>query len=211
MPQVTDIKQQQRRTDRYSIYFDGKYLLSLSESELLASGISIGKQYNATELEELKGAAELDKAYGRALDYLARRQRSQWEMADYLRRKGYDSPIAQTILNKLSKRGYLDDEAFARAWVDNRRLLKPTSLRRLKQELQQKHVAREIVDRVLNIDEQAPQHEHDALLAVMQKKLQLSRYQEDANKLTAYLLRQGFRYDDIKQIYKELDGEDLVV
>ncbi|MEO8784903.1 MAG: RecX family transcriptional regulator, partial [Candidatus Saccharimonadales bacterium] len=155
---VTDIKQQVKRAGRYSIYFDSKYLFSLSETELLRSGIRIGKEYSKSEIEDLQQTAVSDKAYMRALDYLAMRPRSQWEVTDYLRRKDYDSPTIEAILNKLSEYGYLDDKKFAQAWIDNRQLLKPTSLRRLQQELQQKHVSRETISEVLaeqDIDEQA--------------------------------------------------------
>lgn len=193
---VTDIKQQVKRAGRYSIYFEDKYLFSLSENELLKSGIRIGKSYSQQELDDLKQTATEDKAYMRALDYLALRMRSQWELTDYLRRKEYDSPTIETILNRLSEYGYLDDKKFAQAWIDNRKLLKPTSLRRLQQELQQKHVSRDVIGEVMaeqDIDEQAMLHQ-----LIERKRLQ-SRYQ-DQQKLIAYLLRQGYRYDDIKQV-----------
>lgn len=193
---VTDIKQQVKRAARYSIYLDGKYLFSLSEGELLSSGIRIGKEYSQDELDELKQRAISDKAYMRALDYLAIRIRSQWEITDYLRRKDYDSPTIEPILNKLSEYGYVDDKKFAEAWVANRQLLKPTSLLRLRQELQQKHVSRDVISEVLSeqdIDEQA------MLRQLIERKRLQSRYQ-DQQKLIAYLLRQGYRYDDIKQV-----------
>jgi regulatory protein len=199
MVKVTDIKQQVKRTSRYSIYFDGKYLFSLSEGELLSSGIRIGKQYTQEELAELRQTAVLDKAYMRALDYVALRMRSRWELTDYLRRKDYDSPTIETILNKLSEYGYVDDKKFAEAWVSNRQLLKPTSLRRLQQELQQKRIDREVISEVLaqqDIDELA------MLRQLIERKKQQTRYQ-DEQKLIAYLLRQGYRYDDVKQALSE--------
>jgi regulatory protein len=199
MVKVTDIKQQVKRTIRYSIYFDGKYLFSLSEGELLSSGIRIGKQYTQEELAELRQTAVLDKAYMRALDYVALRMRSRWELTDYLRRKDYDSPTIETILNKLSEYGYVDDKKFAEAWVSNRQLLKPTSLRRLQQELQQKRIDREVISEVLaqqDIDELA------MLRQLIERKKQQTRYQ-DEQKLIAYLLRQGYRYDDVRQALSE--------
>lgn len=193
---VTDIKQQIKRSGRYSIYFDEKYLFSLSEPELMQSGIRVGKEYSAEELEKLQQTAIIDKAYMRALDFLSRRMRSEWELRDYLRRKDYDSPTVDIILNKLSEYNYIDDKKFAAAWVENRRLLKPTSLRRLRQELTQKHVSREIVNEVLAED---LGDEQGALKQMIEKKQAKSRY-KDQQKLIAYLLRQGFNYSDIKQV-----------
>lgn len=194
---VSDIKQQVKRQSRYSIYVDQKYAFSLSETELMHSGIRIGKEYTAEQLEELKQVAVLDKAYMRALDYLARRPRSEWEVRDYLRRKDYDSPAIDITLNKLSD--YIDDAKFAESWVASRRLLKPTSLRRLKLELLQKHVSKEIIDSVLANDET---NDQEALRHTIAKKHSQSRYQ-DQDKLIAYLLRQGYNYSDVKQALEE--------
>ena len=199
MPEITDIKQQVKRTSRYSVYVDKKYSFSLSEGELITSGIRVGREYTAEELEALQQRAVLDKAYMRSLDYLARRARSEWEIRDYLKRKEYDPPTIDTILNKLSERGYVDDRAFAEAWVSNRRLLKATSLRRLQQELQQKHVSREITDRVLAEDTTDERH---VLRELVAKKRQQSLYQ-DEQKLMSYLMRQGYNYDDVKTVVRE--------
>ena len=75
---ITDIKQQAKRADRYSIYVDEKYAFSLSDSELLNLGLHVGQEFGAGELEDLKDKAVLDKAYDRALNLIARRPRSRW-------------------------------------------------------------------------------------------------------------------------------------
>lgn len=167
----------------------------------MQSGIRIGREYNQLELEELQKTATLDKATMRALDYLSRRPRSEWEVRDYLKRKEYDSPTVDTILNKLSDYGYIDDVKFAQIWISNRRLLKPTSLRRLRLELIQKHVSKEAIEKALETDEG---DERQALGQLIEKKRQQSRYQ-DQQKLIAYLVRQGFNYTDIKDALAEDD------
>jgi regulatory protein len=195
---ITDIKQQVKRQGRYSLYVDGKYSFSLSEAELMKSGIRIGREYSEPDLEELQQTAVLDKANMRALDYLSRRPRSEWELRDYLKRKDYDTPTIDTILNKLSEYDYIDDLKFAKAWINNRRLLKPTSLRRLQQELIQKHVSKEVIELALQTDEG---DEAGALREMIDKKRPQTRYQDD-QKLITYLLRQGFNYGDIKEALK---------
>lgn len=194
MAAITDIKQQQKRQDRYSIYFDGKYVFSLGESELLSSGLYIGKELTPAELAEQQGRAQLDKAYDRAIRYVALRMRSEWELRQYLKRKEYDEPTIELILNKLSEKGMVDDQRFAQAWVENRHLLKTISKRRLQQELRQKRVADDVIRTVLENDETDEQSELKALIA---KKQQITRFQ-DPIKLMQYLSRQGYSYDDIK-------------
>ncbi len=197
---VTDIKQQVKRAGRYSIYVDGKYSFSLSENELMQQSLRIGQEFDALGFEKIKKTAIEDKAYMRAIDLLARRPRSEWELRDYLKRKDYDEATVQKILSMLRDRGYVNDDAFARAWVENRRLLKATSKRRLQNELRQKRIADDVIRAVLEADET---DERDVLRELVAKKRSQHRYQ-DTQKLMQYLARQGFRYDDIKSVLEEL-------
>lgn len=196
---ITDIKQQVKRAGRYSIYIDGKYLFSFSENELLNLRLKIGQEYNQEELEDLKKTAVEDKAYMRSLDLIARRQRSEWELRDYLKRKDYDSETTEKIVNRLCEAGYIDDKKFAEAWLSNRRLLKATSKRKLRLELKQKRVSDEVINEVLAEDET---DEQEVLRQLVAKKRQQSRYQ-DEQKLMAYLMRQGYNYDDVKSVLGE--------
>lgn len=193
---ITDIKQQVKRQGRYSIYVDGTFAFGLSELALINSGIRIGLELTAEELDNLKQDAHIDKAYNLALGQVARRPRSEWEMRDYLRRKDYDPELITQLVKRLFDAGFLDDHDFARRWVETRRLLRQTSKRRLQQELRAKRVSDDVITNVLAEDQT---DESAVLRAVIEKKRTQSRYQ-DNEKLMAYLLRQGYNYEDIKNV-----------
>ena len=193
---ITDIKKQVKRSDRYSIFIDGKYDFSLSESELLNLALRVGQELSKEDYKKLKDTASEDRAYDRALNLIMRRPRSVWEIQTYLKQKKYEPAMIEKITRRLQENNYLDDTSFARSWVQSRRLLKSTSRRKLQLELRQKGVADEIVDQVLSEDD-----EHDELQMlkeIIEKKRTQSRY-ADEQKLIAYLARQGFNYGDIKQ------------
>lgn len=203
--QISSIKQQVKRQDRYSVYVDGKYLFSFSQSELLQSGIRVGQELTEQELGELKSSAMLDKAYDRALNLISHRPRSEGELRDYLRRKDLPSSDIDRVIAKLANGGYVDDLDFAMRWVSNRRLLKSTSKRRLTQELRQKRIADEIISEVLVADST---DERQVLAELIQRKRKQTKYQEPT-KLMQYLSRQGFSYDDIKTAMSRLvEDED---
>jgi regulatory protein len=192
MMKITAIKQQVKRSDRYSIFVDGKYAFSLSESGLIESRLASGQEFDAAELKQLKKAAGLDKAYGQALRYVAIRQRSEWEIEMYLKRKEVDAAAAKEIIQRLRNLNLLNDLDFARSWVANRRALKSVSKRRLALELRQKRLPSDIIDQAMAED---PSDERQALKDLIEKKR--ARY-PDQQKLMQYLARQGFGYDDIK-------------
>lgn len=201
--QITGIKQQIKRQGRYSIYVDDAYAFSLSESALLDQKIRIGQEVTASQLQQFKDASRLDKAYNLVLAYVARRPRSEWELRDYFRRKEIDEEAGEQILTRLKNFGYVNDEAFARSWLENRRLLKPISRRRLMLELRQKHVPDDIVRLVLEEDETS---DRDTLRQLIERKRRQTRYQ-DETKLMQYLARQGYGYDDIKSALREGDDD----
>lgn len=193
---ITAIKQQVKRQGRYSIFVEGKYAFSLSDVALLESKLVNGQVLNDKEIGEYKQRSVDDKIYNNALNYLAIRPRSIWEMSQYLRRKDCPPALAESLINKLSQHKLLDDTAFAWSWVNNRRMLRPTSLRRLKQELRAKGVADDVIQQVLAEDET---DEKQVLQQLIARKRRQTRYQDD-QKLMQYLVGQGFSYGDIKEV-----------
>ena len=194
---ITAIKAQVKRSGRYSIFVDGKYSFSLSEAELLHTQLAANQELTQQRLAELKDAANVDKAFGRALNLLARRPRSEWELRDYLKRKEYGLATSAKVILKLEHYGYIDDLVFAKLWVENRRLLKPTSKRRLQQELRQKRIDQTAIDLVLA---DSTSEDLTSLRQVVAKKR--ARY-PDKQKLMQYLARQGYSYHDVQTVLDE--------
>ncbi len=193
---ITAIKQQVKLQGRYSIFVDEKYTFSLSESALLDEKLYNGMELDSAQIEGYKKLSADDKAYSLTIAYVARRQRSEWELHDYFRRKGYDEEVGKQIIEKLQRFGLVDDEKFARSWVENRRLLKPISKRRLTQELRQKRIANDTIDLVLQEDET---DELATLKELVVKRRKQTKYQDDM-KLMQYLAGRGFNYGDIKEV-----------
>lgn len=192
---ITSIQQQQKQTNRYSIFVDGTYRLSLSDLGLLESGIRVGQELDEKSIANLAKKAEIDSFYSRVLNYIAIRPRSKWEVEIYLKRKKYPSDISQKILQKLIDKKLIDDKKFAQSWINNRRLLKPVSKRRLISELRAKRVSNDQISEALNMDETS---EPEVLKQLIQQKRKITRYRDD-KKLMQYLARQGFNYEDIRQ------------
>ncbi len=203
---ITSIKQQLKTRDRYSVYVDEAYSFSLSEAALIESKLHSGMELTKLEVDNYKTLSLDDKLYGRALRYVAMRQRTAWEVLFYMERKGADPSLSQTILNKLSIVGLIDDEKFARSYVNDRQLLRPTSRRKIIMELRKKRIAGEIIERVLAENNSEVNADQAALVEVITRKRRQTKYQ-DNTKLMQYLARQGFGYSDIKAALSQ-DSED---
>lgn len=193
---VTRIVAQVKDKSRYSIYVDDSFVFGISESGLLKAGIQIGLELTDEELVAYKKDAAADKLYNQVLALLLRRPRSEWELQTYLKRKYVPQEEADVLLSELRQKGYVNDEEFARRWVEFRRLLKTISRRKLQLELKQKRISDDIIGKVLADD---VTQDIDVLREEVQKKRKQTRYQDD-DKLMQYLARQGYRYEDIKAV-----------
>lgn len=181
------------------MFVDGSYSFSLTDDQLLEHKLKVGSDITEERLVQLKDDSAFGKAYARALDLILRRRRSEKELRDYARRKEWSDELRDRVMNRLREKRYLDDKAFAESWVRTRAALKPSSRRKLTAELQQKGVASSIIQEVLTNDDT----EHDELTALRQVVAKKQARYEDAQKFMAYLARQGFSYDAIKQVLSE--------
>lgn len=84
-----------------------------------------------------------------AARFLEARPRSEDEVRRKLLRLGYPSAMVEEAVGKLLTVGYLDDEAFARSWVESRDRAKPRGEHALRRELGLKGVDRQLIDEVL--------------------------------------------------------------
>ena len=213
---VTSISAQVRNPDRVNVSIDGKFRFSLDIFQLTEHGVRVGKEYSEEELAVLESESSYGKLYTKSLEYCMLRPHSSREMRDYLWRKtretkyksrsgelktrpGVAQEIATRVYDRLVEKGYIDDEKFARWWVENRNLRKGTSRRKLQAELQAKGVASAVIAAML---EDSSRNDENELAKIIAKKR--VKY-PDEQKLIAYLARQGFRYDDIKSALQEAE------
>lgn len=208
---ITDISIQAKNPDRVNISVDGKYRFSLDVYQLGELGVKTGREYTEDELIELETESQFGKLYARALEYSLMRPHSSREIKDYLWRKtrttkyksktgelrerlGVSQSVADRVFDRLEQRGYVNDTSFARYWVENRNQTKGASKRKLIAELRAKGIRAEYIETAF---ESTTRSDEDELVKVIAKKRK--KYPDD-EKLIQYLARQGFSYDDIKQV-----------
>lgn len=197
---ITDIKQGVKNENRVNVFVNSKYAFSLDISQVVDFHIKIGLEITEAQLEEYKRASEFGKLYQRTLEWVLTRPHSTQETKDYLYRKtrtisqkaqspvGNLAEISHDIIERLTVKGYLNDEKFAKYYVENRFVKKGISKKRLKLELMKKGVDRTIIDEVLS--ENSRNDEEEIKKIILKKR---ARY--DDEKLVNYLVRQGFDFE----------------
>lgn len=214
---ITGLSVQQKDKNRINVMVDDTYRFSLDVFQVADLGIRVGKEYTDEQLTALETESQFGKLYARALEYCLMRPHSAREVRDYLYRKtrtikirskrtgelkdkpGVSVELTERVFDRLVEKGYIDDQKFARYWVENRNLTKGASKRKLQAELAAKGVDRGIAERLLS---ESIRTDEDELQKIIEKKRK--RY-PDNQKFMQYLARQGFSYDDIKSAFEGRD------
>jgi regulatory protein len=206
---ITSISAQRKNPSRVNISVDGTYRFSLDIAQVVELGLKNGQEIDDEQLINFEQESEFGKLYARTLEYCLMRPHSAKEIRNYLwkktlqkkvknkktgeilDKKGIPTDITDRVFERLKQKGYIDDEKFARFWVENRNQRKGSSIRKLKNELRAKNVENTIIETIIT---QSHRNDTDELQKIIKKKQ--SKY-SDEKKFTQYLMRQGFRYDDI--------------
>jgi regulatory protein len=113
------------------------------------AGGRTGRRSPAERRERRAAVEDIGEVVDAGARYLEARPRSVAEVRRRLATAGYRTELVEASIARLSELRYLDDEAFARAWVESRDRAHPRGEHALRRELQLKGVDRTIVDAVL--------------------------------------------------------------
>jgi regulatory protein len=140
-----------------------------------------------------------------ALRYLEARQRSTVEVRTRRNRAGYRPDLVEGAIARLLELGMLDDEAFAKSWVESRDRARPRGERALRAELRTKGIDRAVVDETMADRElERPDADDDAARRLLERHAAaLARVPDPrARRQRAYALlaRNGFDPETAAQV-----------
>lgn len=199
---ITEIKPQKGRRARLNIFLNGTYALSVDSSVVVEAGIAEGMELSEAEIEELKQKGLFADALNRAISYLSYRPRSEREIQRQLHRRNFSQEVIEKVLARLKEQGLVDDIAFAEFWKGNREAFSPRSRRLVEQELRLKGVPAEVAKEV----SQGMDDKLSALAAGRKKARSLKglEYPQFRKRLSDFLHRRGFGYEDVRHAVERL-------
>ena len=214
---ITKLEFQKKDPSRVSVYVDEKFAVGLDSNDLISLGLYNGQEITPEYLSKIIFQGETGKLYNAALNYISFRPRSEHEIRQLLYRKTHRPVRSKTgtiskknidklesektidnVISRLHEKKFLDDEAFAKWFLDQRTTFKPKGKIALKFELAGKGIDRKIVDSVLS--EVSKTSEKDMAEEVLRKKMARSTKLSDdprevKKKLTQFLVSRGFSWD----------------
>ena len=150
---------------------------------------------------ESKELSEAQKATSAALKFLAARPRSVSEMVKKLKLKEYPAAVIEEAVETLKKQGLLDDEKFAKTFVNSSVYSRSAGTRKLKFDLKQKGVSQEIIERAIGGLQDTDETEMARELVAKRYHL-MTGVSEEAKKrrIFGFLQRRGFSSEVIFKV-----------
>lgn len=204
---VTAITDQARDPERVNVAIDGEFGFGLSRTVAADHGLYVGLTLSESDVARLLAADEVARATSAALQFLAYRPRSAREVRDRLVRRGFSGEAVEAVVSRLEDWRYVDDEEFARYWVENRTEHKPRGRRLLQAELRAKGVDPEVARQAID---QSPADEMAAALELARKRAGSLRGLDSLTqrrRLAGFLQRRGFSWDVVKPVLDTVLGE----
>ena len=147
---ITELKPQQRRPERISVFLDRRYAFSLDRELVVKFGLQVGAEVDAAELQPIIRAAEQKKAMDAALNLLSFRGRSRKEITDRLQRRGFSPEVVAATVARLVELKLLDDTRFAAAIARDRLEIARKGKRQIYADLRRKGVPKPIIEKTLS-------------------------------------------------------------
>ena len=203
--EITAITPQKHDAARCNIEVDGRFFCGMQLLTVMEHRLKVGSIVTEEELSQLQLAGERQTALDKALTHIAASMKTERDIRDFLRRKGYLQDVADYVVGKMKGYGYLDDEAYARAYAESAGKRKGGRLIRM--ELKRKGVSDQAISAALSegVDEGA------AAKAALEKYLRGKKPDEKTlRKAYAHLMSRGFDYDTARSALANLrsDADD---
>ena len=146
------------------------------------------------------------QAYSRLTALCARSEHCQQEMLEKMRQWGISEEEQAQVMARLVDERYVDDERFTRAFVNDKIRYNKWGRRKVEQALWQKHIDKDIANRVLNeIDDEEYLSILKPLLKQKRRSIKADDNRQERIKLVKFALSRGFTMDIIRQC---IDVED---
>ncbi len=194
MALIEKIDKVKRLKNVYTVVADG-LSYQIYDEFIILHQIKVGKNIDENVLEQLNNSSQQKMCLLQCTTYLSASLRTEKEIVDKLKIKGYSEEIINYTIDKMKAYGYIDDQKFATMYINQFQDVK--GVNRIKQELLRKGIDKDKIDALCSqIIDQDNMQEVALKLAQKYMKNKTCSY-KNKSKLYAHLINKGCLYEDV--------------
>lgn len=202
MSEITSIEPQVKDKNRCNVYIDGRFYCGIKLEVAIKYRLKAGMHIEKEKLDEIQLETEKSQAVDKAMTHLSATMKTEWQMRDFLAKKGYTETVIDYVMERLAYYNFVDDYAYCRAYVNS---VSGKGRRAIEADLIKRKAKREAIASVLDEFEESD----DDAFELLQKYLRGKEINK-ANLMKGYkyLLSKGFSYDTAQSATEKIGNED---
>ena len=192
---------------RYKVFIEGQFAFTLYKGELSRYHIAEDNRIDE-EVYDILRKLVIKRAKLRAMHLLSDMGRTESQLRTKLKQGGYPDEAVEEAIRYVKSFGYINDAEYVRSFIDSRKEKK--SKKEIYAALKQKGVDSDIIEQVFEEMDYGEEDSRQAIEALMRKR----NYNPDSadlkekQKLMGYLMRKGFRYEDVNSVLNSADSDN---
>lgn len=207
---ITDYKIQKNNEEKMNVYVDGEYKFSMSVDSFLSEGLYKGLEITEEQIEEIKVRDGSKLAYIQIVSTLNYGMKTEKEMIDKLKEKGYKEDAIQKAIMKAKDYNLINDDYYIELYIKTKAIPAKWGEQKIISNLYKKGI--NINDIKLKITEMYDEEDkYDNAYSLAIKKLKTIK-EADINKkkqkLNQFLLGKGYSYEIVSKVIKNILNDE---
>lgn len=186
---------------KYRIFLDGESAFAVYKGELSCYHLEEGAVLPPEVYEELVNRVLKKRATLRAMHILERTDKTEAQLRRKLEESEYPKEAVESAIAYVTSYGYLDDRRYAEHYIEWKKQGKGKA--RLKMELVQKGISREIIEEVLESTDFGETREMIRQIILKKRKTDIPMNEKEKQRIYGFLMRKGFSSSDILAVMRE--------
>lgn len=191
---------------KYRIFLDGESAFAVYKGELSRYHLEEGAVLPPEVYEELVNRVLKKRATLRAMHILERTDKTEAQLRRKLEESEYPKEAVESAIAYVTSYGYLDDRRYAEHYIEWKKQGKGKA--RLKMELVQKGISREIIEEVLESTDFGETREMIRQIILKKRKTDIPMNEKEKQRLYGFLMRKGFSSSDILAVMREEEWQN---
>ena len=187
------VKYELIKKNYYNIYLSNGEVITLSDKVITENELLLKKEIDKELYDKLLYDNRIYEYMEMGIKYISVRLRSIKEIRDYLIKKGASTDISEKATDELIRLGYLDDNAFAKAFIKDKLNFTTMGDYKLRKELERLGVDNNIIEDNLSKIEDTIYE--DRMKKIIDKDIKTNKKYDGIklkNKIYNHLLSQGY-------------------
>lgn len=207
---ITDYKIQKNNEEKMNVYVDGEYKFSMSVDSFLSEGLYKGLEITEEQIEEIKVRDGSKLAYIQIVSTLNYGMKTEKEMIDKLKEKGYEEDAIEKAIIKAKDYNLINDDYYIELYIKTKAIPAKWGEQKIISNLYKKGInINDIKLKIAEIYGEDDKYDNAYSLAIKKlKTIKEADINKKKQKLNQFLLGKGYSYEIVSKVIKNILNDE---